>query len=203
MSNKLSILICSTFDRQAMTEQLIAEIEFQIFKFEAKDSVEVLVEYDNKEISVGKKRQNLLEKAKGLYVVYIDSDDWIAPNYVDLILKAIDQKPDCITFEIRCKGTKGSRANVALKYRDWMDNQDGFHYVRMPYHKTPILRIHALQIGFKDMRFGEDYDFSKRLKQSGLLQSEVHYKTQLYIYQFKYEDFQKKYGFDKDKARNN
>jgi hypothetical protein len=192
---KLSILIPSTFDRQSMTDLLVFNVLNQVEDLGITDQVQILTDFDNKEVSIGAKRQRMLLAAKGEYVVSIDSDDAIMTDYLAEIWRGIKEQPDCITFEISCTGTKGKRANVSNKYPDWMDNVDGFDYVRLPYHKTPIKRELALQIGFSNLRFGEDYDFSKRLKKARLIQSEYHIAKSLYLYQYKQEDFKKKYGF--------
>lgn len=197
MDCKLSIFIPSTFDRQSMTDLLVKNVQNQINDLGVSDQVNIITDVDNKEVSIGLKRQRMLLAAKGEYVVSIDSDDAIMTDYLAEIWRGIKEQPDCITFEISCSGTKGKRANVSNKYPDWMDNVDGFDYVRLPYHKTPIKRELALQIGFLDLRFGEDYDFSKRLKKARLIKTEYHIAKPLYHYQYKHEDFKKKYGFDR------
>jgi hypothetical protein len=52
----------------------------------------------------------------------------------------------------------------------------------------------ASQIGFNDMRYGEDYDFSKRLKLSALIQTEVFIAKTMYFYRYKEEPHNQKYG---------
>ncbi len=191
---KLSILICTTFDRSEMFNFLKHHLQNQINELGKQREVEILSECDNKEISVGKKRQNLLEKAKGDYVVFIDSDDWCPYSYVENILKATNHNPDCIGFLINCTGTPGITASASNRWNGWGDKVGGFDYVRTIYHKNPVKRDIALQIGYKDMRFGEDYDYSLRLKQSGLLQSEEFINEVMYEYRYKYEDPKTKYG---------
>ena len=65
---KLSILIPSTFDREEMTKKLVDYLEVQS-EFRP---VEVLTDIDNKEVSIGAKRQRMIENAKGEYVVNPD-----------------------------------------------------------------------------------------------------------------------------------
>lgn len=191
---KLSILICTTFDRAEMFNLLKHHLQTQINEFGRQKDVEIRFECDNKEISVGKKRQNLLEKADGDYVVFIDSDDMVPYFYVERILESIKTNPDCIGFRIDCNGTPGKTASASNKWDDWADNQGGFDYVRTIYHKTPVKREIALQIGFKDMRFAEDYDYSKRLKESGLLKNEHFIDEIMYEYRYAYENPKTKYG---------
>jgi glycosyltransferase involved in cell wall biosynthesis len=159
-------------------------------------SVEILFERDNKEMSVGAKRQKLLERATGEYVVFCDDDDRIAKDYVYQILKALESNPDAVGFHIHCSGCDGVTASASNRWDDWAENKGGFDYVRTPYQKTPIKREIALRIGYPDMRFGEDYFYSKRLKESKLIQTEVYIPKVLYYYQFKYEDPTTKYGLN-------
>lgn len=189
MSKKLSILICTIESRKEQFTNLLLYLNSQTTK-----EVEIVSICDNKEISVGAKRQKLLELAKGEYISFVDDDDWLSPNYVSNILKAIETKPDCIGFLINCKGTPGVSASASNRWLDWADKVGGFDYVRTIYHKNPIKRSIALEIGYKDLRFAEDYDYSKRLKQSGLLKSEEFINEVMYEYRFKYEDPKTKYG---------
>lgn len=191
---KLSILIPTTHRNKAEYHMLLQEIYAQIT-----DQVELLTCYDQKEMTIGAKRQYLIEQATGEYVVFIDDDDWIAPEYISSIMQAIEDNPDGIGFYQRCtsNGQFAGFSNLSGKYDEWADNVDGFAHVRTLYHKTPIKRNIALKIGFdKSLRFAEDHDFSKRLKKSGLIQNEVHIPFVLYYYRHSSkEDHEIKYGF--------
>lgn len=180
---KLSILIGTIEERRREFTMLFGFLSSQIEKFPL-GTVEVLFISDNKEISIGKKRQQLLEIAKGEYIVFIDDDDWISPEYIKKILAALSSNPDCVGFDILCTTDRGipSRARASMQY-PWAENVDGFRYVRSTYHKTPVRRDIAVQAGgFKDMRFGEDYDYSMRLKP--LLALEVLIPEILYFYRY-------------------
>lgn len=187
---KLSILICTTIDRREMFMGIYGDLCYQAEGL----PVEVLFDEDAKQISVGAKRQKLIEAAVGEYVVFADSDDCVSDSYVSEILNAIESNPDAVGFEINCTGTKGVTASASNRWDDWAENVGGFDYVRTPYQKTPVKREIALAIGYNDLRFGEDYDYSKRLKQSGLIQTEVYIPKVLYYYRYKEEDHNKKYG---------
>lgn len=176
---RLSILIGTVKERQGLFEELKSHIEKQISG--RSQSVELIFISDNKEISIGAKRQRLLELAKGDYVVFIDDDDWVSDTYVTEILSAIATNPDCIGFDILCTtdGKDEQLARASMQYR-WADNVDGFRYVRKTYHKTPVKRDIALMAGFEDIRFGEDYKYSMRLK----VNTEVLIPKVLYYYRY-------------------
>lgn len=189
-----SILVCTVNERAALFAKLHAELLRQAEPYPG--LVEVLYALDGKEISVGAKRQQLIERATGEYVAFIDDDDWIAPDYVDAILDAAVSAPDCIGMRIRVEGMtrKPQTAAASNRYTEWDSNKDGFDYVRTIYHKTPVRREHAIAIGYKDLRFAEDHDYSDRLKASGRLSYEVFVDKELYTYRFKNEPHKAKYG---------
>jgi glycosyltransferase involved in cell wall biosynthesis len=186
---KLSILICTIYGREASFDKLIKELDRQYTK-----DIEVMSIKDDKQVSVGVKRQRLLEAATGDYVCFIDDDDMIAPTYVKDILKAIESEPDCVGFEIDCDidGVK-TRAISSLKYRSWTEKKDGYRYNRSIYHKTPVKRAIALKVGFQDKRYAEDYEYSMALQP--YLNTEEFIKKPLYFYtRIDNEPHNKRYG---------
>lgn len=187
----LSILLPSVTCRAELFAQLHA---FVLAQAQGKP-VEVITAVDNKEISIGKKRQNLLVAAKGEWVVYIDDDDMVSADYVDSILAALQSNPDCVGFKIECRMNGGApqMASASMKYKHWGDNQDGFRFVRSPYQKTPIRRNLALLVGYPDLRYAEDKVFAEGIIKH--LKTEVYVDRVLYIYRYRAENFQKKYGF--------
>lgn len=189
---KLSILICTIPERQPMFNDLFAELNNQCLK-----SGDVQIISNNKpkgSITIGQKRNDLLNKSLGDYVCFVDDDDAVSPNYISEILKAIEKQPDCIGFKIKCDmdGVVCDAAS-SMKY-EWMDNVDGFRYVRSIYHKTPVKREIALKAMFPDKSFGEDYEYSMRIKP--LLSKEIFIDEFLYNYNYKYENPKIKYGLN-------
>lgn len=187
---RLSVLLPTVISRCDLFAKLHAEVQRQA----ANKPVEVIVACDNKEISIGKKRQNLLEQATGDYVCYIDDDDWIAADYVDRILAALEPNPDCVGFLIECTTNGGNRqkAIASMRYKKWGEQRDGFAHVRSPYQKTPIRRTLALKAGFPDLRYGEDRIFSTAV--TALIQTEQFVNAILYYYRYRAEPFHTKYG---------
>ena len=188
---KLSILICTIPERQPMFNELLKELGEQSKR--ANSMIQILWDDSPKgTITIGQKRNNLLTKSLGDYICYIDDDDLVSPNYIEEIVKAIDKSPDCIGFEIACD-IDGKKYNAAssMKY-DWTENVDGYKYVRSIYHKTPVKREIALKAMFPDKSFGEDYEYSMRIKP--FLSKEIFINKVLYYYNYKCENPQTKYG---------
>ena len=188
---KLSILICTIPERKDKFDSLYNELTFLALN----KAVEIKFnDAPRGSITIGAKRNELLLDSTGEYVCFIDDDDSASPYYVDSILRAIESKPDAIGFKIMCdmEGKKEIAAS-SIKY-DWSNNIDGFRYVRSIYHKTPVKREIALKCMFPDKSFGEDYEYSMRLKPH--LKTEVFINEFLYFYNYKYENPNIKYGLN-------
>lgn len=187
---KLTVMIPSTFDRRDITEKLRVYLESISIGY----SVFIDVFYDDKTLSIGKKRQLMVERADSEYVVGVDSDDWVSDDYISSIMTALESNPDCVGFEIECSGLKGKTASASNQWSEWGEKRGRFYYVRTPYQKNPTRRDIVLEIGYKDKRYAEDSCYSKRLKDSGLIKTEVYIPRVLYYYRYKYQNPKKKYG---------
>lgn len=101
---KLSILICGLYERmpddRRSDHSVIWSIENQAYE----KPVELLTLYDNRKMSVGRKRSILLSVAQGEYFAFVDDDDRVAPDYVDRLLDAIDKTSRLRDLCDDCKG---------------------------------------------------------------------------------------------------
>ena len=194
----LSICIATVPERAAEFAMLHAELSRQAKGL----PVEIVVDAAPRgTITIGAKRQALNEKATGSYVVHIDDDDWVPPEYVATILTALESGPDCVGHYELVEGVDASPkiaiwSNRCVKWQEGprVMQQYGTHYARTPFHKTPLSRAHALAIGFNDLSFAEDHDFSQRLKASGRCRAEAFIPRVLYFYRYKFEEHNTKYG---------
>jgi len=175
MSKKLSILICGLKERK----ELLLHLGNQL-KMQGNSDVEILANIDDGAIPIGKKRNDLLNNSRGEYVCFVDDDDVISPFYVSKILEAIESKPDCVGLEgIIIQKNIGPRKFIhSIQYDDWFEEND--IYYRCPNHLNPIKRDIACFVGFPDISYHEDVDFSKRVKEH--LKTEVYIKEPIYFY---------------------
>lgn len=190
----LSILIPVAYDRVKLHSKLIAQLKEWVIKYGLEDRVEIISWWDNKEMTIGEKREWLYKYAKGKYSWQLDSDDWIPEQAIPRILEVIEIAPaDCITFEEACTidGVQ-SRSNFSLKYVDWGENMFGYDHVRTPFFKTPILTTICQQVPVPHVRFGEDHLWSQAIKP--LLQSETHIPLPLYHYNHTSSPHNERYG---------
>lgn len=192
---KLTICIPTIHSRKAAFDLLRLHIQNQINEFGYQKEVQIISECDNKEISIGAKRNKLINSAQGKYIVMIDDDDWVPYHFVHSIMKAIETEPDCVGYLELCNyfGTKMNETSCFSKrFSSWADNIEGYNHVRTPFFKTPIKTEIAKQVGCKDMRFGEDHDFA--ICVYPLLKTEVFINDYLYEYRYKAEPHAQKYG---------
>lgn len=184
---RLSICIPTIVGREDQCEALTNKINKQIEDIGAGKDIELIVDKDNKEVSIGVKRQRMYEAAKGLYTVQIDDDDDIASNYVRAVYLATFSDADCIGYLEEClidnrlfysKFSKGCK-----NWHQLRNPINGITYYRTPFHKTPIKTDLCIQTGVKDMRFGEDENFSKRIFPK--LRSEIFINQVMYFYHWK------------------
>ena len=195
----LTIMLPTTIDRREQFAKLLEEIKRQIVANKYEDIVEVIINEDNKEISIGKKRQELLEASSGKWVVGIDSDDWISEDYLHDIVMALKNNPqiDHVGFLEDCdiNGEK-SLSIFSIRHKHWAENFDGYDHIRCANPKSVILREKALMVGFEDSRFGEDRIFSEAV--TSLLTSEIFIEKSLYLYRHISTEHNERYGIKND-----
>jgi hypothetical protein len=81
----------------------------------------------------------------------------------------------------------------SLRYPEWKDNVDGYDYVRNVTHFNVVRRDLALQVGFKDKRFGEDKIYSDAVTK--LCKTEVFIDKVMFHYRYSNKvPHRKKYG---------
>lgn len=170
----LSILICHLPERHRFLSALMSVLGPQ-----KTDSVEILVDSAGREVTVGTKRNNLVSKAQGEYCCFIDDDDTVSADYVASILRALEKKPDCVGIEgmIRVEGADRLFKHSS-EFAGWYTAIDAFY--RTPNHLNPIKTEIVRKVKFKAAYFGEDQDFSTRVRK--YLKTEVYIDHPIYFY---------------------
>ena len=176
----LSILIPTMHQRGELLKQLMAVLTPQLT-----NNVEVLFDYGTE--TTGAKRNRLIKKASGKYIVFVDDDDIVATDYISSILEAAKLDTDCIVFSGWMETDGADRRKFFLsilhEYKA-VDHGGEVIYYRYPNHITPIKRVIASQVKFPDQTMYEDYAWATEIHNLGLLKSEVKIHKQLYFYKF-------------------
>jgi hypothetical protein len=178
----VSVLICALTERKKLLTNLLREID--LFKRRSNLNVEVLFDMDNRQKSVGQKRNDLVARAKGKYCCFIDDDDQITPLYFTEIERALQSKPDCVSMlGMYYEDGKPIKPFVhTLDCKEYHEDEEA--YYRPPNHLNPILTGLVKRVGFPIQNFGEDTDFAMRLSQANLLQTEGQVEEPIYHYFF-------------------
>jgi len=177
MAVTLSILIATMPKRKWKLQRLMAILTPQL-----NNNVEVILD-DSMEYNIGVKRNKLLQRANGEWVVFQDDDDSISCDYVEKILKALESNPDCvgISGKITTNGKNAKQWHISKEYGRWHEEKG--EYLRTPNHISPVRREIALKCMFPEIAYGEDAVYSERILPH--LKTEAKVEGDIYFYQYR------------------
>lgn len=176
---KLSILIATMPTRKWKFHRLLNILESQV---PMNGCVEILWD-DSMDYNIGTKRNKLLKRAVGDYIVFCDDDDLVSNDYVRKILQAMEGNPDCIGISgtITTNGKNEKQWHISKEYGTWYEKNE--IYYRTPNHISPVKRDIALKIGFPEISFGEDAVYSRNIHPH--LHTENNVEGNIYTYKYK------------------
>lgn len=167
----LSVLIPSIPERfdnfSKLTNELFNQKTYVHTFHPTLGDIEVVVDNSKKfldgGLSIGAKRQALLDRAQGDYVCYLDDDEDIAPNYLETLVRLCNKRQDVCTFR-----------NLSKMDNFWMVVDMGLHYPndqaspmfmarRKPWHICPVKREFAKLYKFEDINYGEDFKWMDKV----------------------------------------
>lgn len=193
---RLSILVCTIPEREKDFEELWEHLArmWRGLPESHRRKVEIIAIRDNRKMTIGAKRNLLLNESCGEYVCFIDDDDWVSDLYMTKIMIATQKKPDAIGFYVKCENYpapgKTKTASVGVLFNGWTETPDMIY--RPPYHKTPVRREIALSALFPDKSYGEDADYSKRIQP--YIHSVEFIPDSLYVYNAPVKPSQSRYA---------
>lgn len=167
----LSILIPSIPKRADKLSKLFhilwAQID-QLKQHEMLGKVEIIVDdsvsFLDHGLSIGKKRQGLVNEATGKYLCFLDDDESIAPNYVETLLRLCNCDLDVCTFRsiIKLESAWGM-VDMRLVYKT--NDQFSPEYImrRPPWHICPVRSEFAKLYEFEDINNAEDYAWFEKV----------------------------------------
>jgi glycosyltransferase involved in cell wall biosynthesis len=144
---------------------LYQHLEKQIADSRAK--VEVLTLADNKVMTIGEKRQALLDISRGKWIGFLDDDDWVSDDYIASLSRAMNDKPaDVITFEQDCTVNSDKFKvdfRVGNPVEPYVPNSGKTLIRRPPYHICFWRSSIAKKARFRSLSYGEDLDWISRI----------------------------------------
>lgn len=182
----LSVLVLSIPSR--LEKCLIPTYNKLLAQIGDETAVEVLTLVDNKSMSIGEKRQSLVQSARGKWIAFLDDDDAVSEDYIQTCLNTIRTKPaDVITFEQHCT-VNGKEFKVDFRmgnpHEGLKHNPDGTlgDIKRPPYHMCLWAAKIAKNIPFKPVSYGEDIEWCSRMYP--FVSSETHLDKVLHYYRY-------------------
>jgi glycosyltransferase involved in cell wall biosynthesis len=181
----ISILIPTMNSRKSLFDEVLREVRRQI-RETSEIKVEVLWESDNGELTLGAKRNILVDRCSGKYHCFVDDDDVLAPYFLKTFVPMIQNGTDydCASF-VGAHYVKGRFVKVfnhSLLYKDWFETPERYYRCPSPMNliKTSIVK----QVRYKDIRNTEDHEFSMRLLATGLLNKEFEVNPNRPLYHY-------------------
>lgn len=150
---------------------------------EDRSDIEIISD-DRTGISIGAKRKDMVAAVTGEYMCFIDDDDRIADNYIELVMAGIATNPDCCSLNgIMTTDGKDPKPFIhSIDYNEFFE-RDGVYY-RCPNHLNTIRTELARQCPFPDWQRSEDSNFAFQLRDKGLLKVEYKIQETLYYYDY-------------------
>ena len=180
----LSVLIPSLTSRSEYLHRITSLLTRQINAYKLQKEVEILTLIDNREATTGFKRNTLLNKSKGKFIVFVDDDDLVSDDYLKLICDLIrgEKELDCVGINgVYSCNNQQTPFETSLEHH-W-EVKNGM-FTRTINHISPIKREHAILVRFPNKTIGEDYEWTMKLKQLNVLKIEKVIKNQIYFYNF-------------------
>lgn len=176
MTPTWDILICSIMHRTEMLDALLNEVGRQLVP-----GAGVRVFRDNLETGYGEKCQRLLDSSTADYVSFLDDDDWIADDFIEAIMTALQEQPDYVGFRVRYTQDGVPQVPVyhTLKYGGWVNNHEALY--RDIVHFNPIRRDLATQSKWAGGD-GADRHWADGLRNLGCVKNEVYIDRELHHY---------------------
>lgn len=167
----LSILMCTTEDRHEMFTKLNSELQTQRTFMDtfhpSLGEIEILVD-DSKRfldggLSIGKKREALVKRATGKFLCFLDSDENIAPNYLETLVRLCCQGKDVCTFRAIAKlDNYWAIYDMRLNQHNEQSTPDKT-VLRGAWHTCPVRTEYAQRYEFEDINYGEDASWMNKV----------------------------------------
>lgn len=145
--------------------------------------IEVLILTDNKNRSIGAKRQALLNMAQGQYVSFLDDDDLPSPNYID---RAVSIQMmgliNVITFNQHVS-INGEMYPLTFKLGHEVNeepNKEGF--TRPPWHVCFWRRDVVQHCTFPNINYGEDWAWAEQANKCAKTSYHIDEFMMTYVY---------------------
>lgn len=185
----LSILIPSIPKRYGILSKLAGELYKQVLYMKTfhylLGEIEIIVDGSERfldgGLSIGKKREKLVSEAKGKYLCFLDDDEQIAPNYLEVLVRLCIKDRDVCTFRSMAKmDNYWTVIDMRLGSTNDEANPNGI-VKRNAWHVCPVRSKWAKLHTFDDINYGEDWKWFEQVLSH--CESEAHTDAVIHSYQ--------------------
>jgi hypothetical protein len=167
-----SILIPTIPGREKGLDALVASIREKVARLVPQLRFEFCLAFDNRETSIGMKRQKLLEMAKGKYLSFIDDDDDITDAYIQDLWSMIQGGFHTMRLRGQMSEYNFVHSTEVTMTTPMASDDEPPLFQRPPNHLNPMLADVAKLVPFKDAVHGEDLDWTLSLYKTKFLETE-------------------------------
>lgn len=187
----LSVLIPTIPDRVDRFTKLYNELHRQLEYLQtfhpSLGRVEILVDPEKKYLeggpSIGIKRNNLIKRAEGKYLCFLDDDESIASNYLETLVRLCQFNADVCTFRNVSKlKDYWMVVDLSLKYLTNDQPSPDFTVRRRPWHICPVRSSYAKVHEFSNSNYGEDWEWFEKVLKACVTEA----KSNSIIHQYNY-----------------
>lgn len=108
-------------------------------------------------LSIGKKREHLVNIATGKYLAFLDSDDLPAPNYLETLVRMCHKGKDVVTFRnFTTTDFYWTLIDMSLEHKENEEATPERIVLRRPWHICPVRSDYAKRFNFPDSNYAED-----------------------------------------------
>ena len=129
------------------------------------------------------KWRDLVESSSADYVSFAGDDDFVAPDFVACVMKALESRPDYVGFPVRytIAGELQQPVEHSLRHPCWIDTPQML--IRDIVHTNPIRRELANLVPWQAELPGEDQAWGDRMRDTGQVKTEEWIGKPMYYYQ--------------------
>lgn len=180
------ILVPSLSSRKKSFDRLLRTLTKQIDTLGLLEQIKIIPWIDDGTLSIGHKSNQLIANSTAKYLNRFDDDDMPHENYIVDIWVALQQNPDCVTFngKVTFNGINEQEFNAHINNKEYRNEDRKF--MRPPCHLCPTKREIAALYKFKELDKshdrGSDVMRTMEIVKDGAIRTSVHIDTSLYYY---------------------
>ena len=126
------------------------------------NSISIAKEYDvkiihSKHVEVSEARNIGEKKAKGEYILFLDSDDYWDKDLLKKINKSLDNKPDLVRFQVRTVTDTGIKTDYREEEFEGLSGEEAFNHI-VKFHYIESIWCYAIKREYYEK---EKFQFKK------------------------------------------